>query len=67
LLLVDGKELGRVPRLAICEDEKIGVLLFHCNRSWTVLGCSGHESIAAAKEKAEWIYPGLAEHWHTAK
>jgi hypothetical protein len=67
LLFVDRKELGRVPRLAICEEEKIGVLLLHCNGRWRSLGCSAHKSVAAAKEKAEWIYPGLAEHWRAAK
>ena len=61
LLFVDGKELGRVPLMAICEDRKVGVLLFHCNRNWKVLGCSGHDSVAAAKRKAECTYPGLSE------
>jgi len=32
LLFVDGKELGRVPCLAICENKKLSeVLLFHCD------------------------------------
>jgi hypothetical protein len=64
LLFVDGKELGRVPCMAICEENRgSGVLLLHCNRNWKDLGVSVHESVAAAKKKAEWIYPGLAEHW----
>jgi hypothetical protein len=66
LLFVGNKELGRSPCLAICEDSKAGVLLFHCNRNWKVLGCSGHGSVAAAKKKAEWIYPGLSRRWITA-
>jgi hypothetical protein len=66
LLFVDGKELGRSPRLAICEDHKLGVLLFHCNRNWRVLGCSAHDSVAAAKKKAERIYPGLSTRWSAA-
>lgn len=64
LLFVDGKELGRVPCLAICEDKKqTDILLFHCDRDWTVLGCSGHGSVADAKSNAERIYPGVAARW----
>jgi hypothetical protein len=64
LLFVDGKELGRVPRLAICADKKPpGVLLFHCNRKWDVLGCSAHSSMSEAKQSAESIYPGLSPRW----
>ena len=64
LLFVDGKELGRVPSLAICEDKRLGgVLLFHCDHEWTVLGCSAHDSVAKAKERAERIYPGLSACW----
>ena len=66
LLFVDGKELGRVPCMAICESQKIGILLFHCCRNWKTLGCSGHESVAAAKKKAESIYPGLSSRWIAA-
>jgi hypothetical protein len=67
LLFVDGKELGQVPCLAICEDNKPrGVMLFHCNREWTVLGCSAYGSIAEAKDRAEHIYPGLSPCWANA-
>jgi hypothetical protein len=67
LLFVDGKELGKVPNLAICEESASGgVLLFHCSRAWKVLGCSAHKSVAAAKEKAEQIYPGLGDRWFEA-
>jgi hypothetical protein len=37
LLFVDGKELGPVPCLAICEGEA-ETLLFHCSSDWSVLG-----------------------------
>jgi hypothetical protein len=63
LLFVDGKELGRVPQLAICEDLKIGILLFHCNQKWKTLGASGHDSVKDAKKKAELIYPGISNRW----
>lgn len=61
LLFVDGKELGPVPRLAICHskrDEKF--LLFHCDREWNVEGVSAHSSLDEAKAKAESIYPGVS-------
>ena len=68
LLFVDGKELGKVPNLAICaEVSSGGVLLFHCSRAWKVFGCSAHDSVEAAKEKAERIYPGLSSRWVEAK
>jgi hypothetical protein len=64
LLFVDGKELGRVPCLAICEEKKPpGVLLFHCTRKWDVLGCSAHSSMSEAKQRAESVYPGLFPRW----
>jgi hypothetical protein len=64
LLFVDGKELGQVPCLAICEGKKHeDVLLFHCDRDWTVLGCSAHGSVGEAKDRAEHIYPGLSARW----
>lgn len=66
LLFVGGREFCRSPCLAICEDPKMGVLLFHCNRNWAVLGCSAHGSVAAAKKKVEWISPRLMPHWNAA-
>ena len=64
LLFVDGKELGDVPCLAICEEKKTGgVLLFHCTTDWTVLGCSAHKSVADAQVHAEGIYKGTSSRW----
>jgi hypothetical protein len=64
LLFVGGKELGQVPYLAICEDKKPSrFLLFHCDREWTVLGCSAHGSVGEARDRAERIYPGLSTYW----
>lgn len=64
LLFVDGKELGRVPCLAVCEEKKTGgVLLFHCTSDWTVLGCSAHKSIRDAQLRAEEIYKGASLVW----
>lgn len=68
LLFVGGKELGQVPCLAICEEKKSpGVMLFHCNHEWTVLGCSAHGSVTEAKDRAERIYPGLSACWVNAQ
>ena len=68
LLFVDGKELGEVPCLAICEEKKTGaVLLFHCTRDWTTLGCSAHKSITEAQLRAEGIYKGTSSRWVDAK
>jgi len=64
LLFVDGKELGQVPCLAISEEKRpSGVLLFHCDREWLVLGCSSHGSVGEAKDRAERIYPGISACW----
>ncbi|MGH9515628.1 MAG: ClpX C4-type zinc finger protein [Terriglobales bacterium] len=64
LLFVGGKELGRVPCLAIAEDKETkGVFLFHCTRKFRVLGCSAHASVREAKHRAETTYPGVAGRW----
>jgi hypothetical protein len=63
-LFVDGKELGPVPRLAICEEEQAsGFLLFHCDAEWHVMGTSAHESVSEAKRRAEVVYPGVSRRW----
>lgn len=63
-LYVGGKELGPVPRLAICESaSSTGVLLFHCDADWNVLGNTGCESVADAKDDAEITYPGVSAYW----
>jgi hypothetical protein len=64
-LYVGGKQLGRVPALAICKNlgEDIGPLLFHCDEQWNVVGVSGAETIESTLLVAERNYPGLQEHW----
>ena len=67
LLFVDGRELGRVPCLAICDGKRSSeVLLFHCDSGWTTLGCSAHQSVQDAKTRAERIYPGISTLWVNA-
>ena len=63
-LFRDGKEVGPVPRLAICRGDDDEVLLFHCDRRWNVLGIAGgYPNIQAAKRRAERIYPGISAAW----
>jgi hypothetical protein len=58
------KEVGPVPRLAICERAGGGeYFLFHCDNDWTVLGIEAYESIAQARISAEEVYPGAAALW----
>lgn len=64
LLFVEGKELGPLPCLAICENlEDAAILLFHCDRDWTVLGVARYGSISEAKNRAERTYPGVSNRW----
>ena len=64
LLFVDGKELGCVPCLAICQNlNEAEVLICHCDSDWTVLGVGGYDSVSAAKSRAERIYPGVSSCW----
>jgi len=68
LLFVGGKELGKVPCLAICEEKKTGgVLLFHCAEDWAVLGCSAHKTMTDAQVRAEAMYKGVSSQWVDAK
>lgn len=65
LLLVDGKPLKHVPRLAICVNlgKGLGVLLFHCDEAWNVLGTTVGSSVEEVKARAEMNYPGVAARW----
>ena len=63
-LYVDGKELGRVPRLFLgIENNREEPVLLHCDESWDVLGIGGYETVQETKDWAERIYPGLSSHW----
>ena len=65
LFFVGGKEIGRVPCLAICEEKLSGKpTLYYCDENWKMLGvAANYESIEAAKRSAELIYPGVATRW----
>ena len=65
-LYVDGKLLGKVPKLAICQNYKAkDYLLLFCNKKWKVLGVAGYKSIKETKEKAERAYKGITKKWVT--
>ena len=61
---VDGAALGPVPKLAIARYAGSSeVYLFHCDDAWAVLTDTLHDSVAAAKEHAEFEYPGSENLW----
>ena len=62
---VDGKLLGRVPRLAICQYlDEAEVLIFHCDSDWNSLGAQGgFQSVEEAKTRIVRSYPGLHSKW----
>jgi ClpX C4-type zinc finger len=65
-LFVNGREVGPVPRLAICENlarREEGAALLHCGRNWSVLGVAGYKSIREARARAAHIYPGVEKQW----
>ena len=55
-----GRELGRVPCLALGTDLSSGAAtLLYCDREWDVLTKTRHPSIEDAKRTANANYPGL--------
>lgn len=61
-IYVDGKLLGKVPKLAICQNYKSkDYLLFFCNKKWKVLGVAGYKSINETKQTAEETYRGITK------
>ena len=65
-LFVGDKNLGAVPRLAICQNVSgplTDVLLFHCNDEWDVLGVSGAKSHEEVRQMAERAYEGINAKW----
>jgi len=69
LFFVDGKEIGRVPCLAICQErESNKFTLYYCGGDWGLVGvAAGYESVEAAKARAECIYPGSSTRWIEAQ
>jgi ClpX C4-type zinc finger protein len=68
LMFVDGKEIGRVPCLAICQDKNSPqFMLYYCDSDWSLIGIASYDTVAAAKRRAERIYPGSFACWIEAK
>ncbi|HYK65680.1 MAG TPA: hypothetical protein VEY94_12095 [Patescibacteria group bacterium] len=67
LMFIDGKAIGKVPYLAICAEEKTSkFLIYYCDGDWGPIGVSAHDSVVAAKKRAELIYPGSSAKWIVA-
>lgn len=67
-VFVGGKELGAVPRLAICQNlgENPETFLFYCDNDWNVLGAGAYPSVAVARERAESAYAGISAKWQAS-
>jgi ClpX C4-type zinc finger len=66
-VFVGDRELGRVPRLAVCEAFETGEsLLLYCSEDWEVLAAAKYDSPSRAKARAERTYPGVARCWVNA-
>ncbi len=68
-LNVDGQWLGKVPRLAICQDfDTLEFAIQHCADDWEPLGIAGgYASIAHAKSAIERSYHGVSAKWVPAE
>jgi hypothetical protein len=68
LMFVDGREIGKVPCLAICKDKDYPqFMLYYCDSNWSPIGIASYETVAAAKLRAERIYPGSSRCWVEAQ
>jgi hypothetical protein len=68
LQFVGEKEIGRVPRLAICQDkDSPAFMLYYCESDWSLIGIASYDTVAAAKRRAERIYPGSSACWVEAQ
>ena len=60
LVFIDGKELGKVPCLAIYQKKKASkFLIYYCDSDWEPVGASQYDTVEAAKGRAERIYPRI--------
>jgi hypothetical protein len=67
-LYVNGKELGSVPCLAICQNVgKDEFLLLYCDGEWNVLAVVACASVREARARAERQYPGVSICWTQAQ
>jgi hypothetical protein len=65
VVMVGGKVIDPVPRLAICRNlYDDDILLFHCDKDWNVLGAGGYGTVEDAQAHAESTYAGSNTKWH---
>jgi hypothetical protein len=67
-LFVDGKLLGKVPKIALCQSmddspTAANVLIFYCNDAWDILGIVGAETLGVAQAEVERCYSGISKKW----
>src|SRR5262249_37449937 len=63
-VLIGGKIIDPVPRLAICHNlYDDDVLLFRCDDEWNVLGAGGYGTVEKAQAAAEAAYAGVGGKW----
>lgn len=66
-LLVDGVEVGAVPKLVISAPlRESGVWLNYCDERWNPVGTVALASLAEARRHAERNYPGVSRLWRKA-
>ena len=59
--------LGRVPRVAICQQADGRILLLFCDAGWASLACVPQKSLLDAKARVERMYPGSSKKWMSAR
>lgn len=63
-IVIDGKALGPVKRLAICTNPIGNALLsLYCDEDWNCLAAAGHASVEKAKASIESAYSGISHKW----
>lgn len=65
-LFHDGKEMGPVPCLALCQNawgDWKDIHIFHCNADWEVLASGGASTLEEAQATAERAYRGINAKW----
>jgi hypothetical protein len=64
VVIVGGEPIGRVPRLAIAQNEdEVEVLLLYCDEQWQVLGAAYYPTMQTAIDVAELAYRGSTQKW----
>lgn len=66
---VDGKPLGAVPCIALCEDihhEQAGFFVAYCDENWEAIGIVPTTDPESALRQVEHYYRGISQRWtHT--